>query len=536
MKTPLSCPQHLKGLLSSQKDRWARYDLICRWAADGHSVADMGDALELAAQSVRYYLARAPRASSLKPLAAPRHLRSPLPARPPAEERSIRQERYLFVQDARADGYSFTTIASALGLATVGSPKAILSRPEPWPGGPSFHEIEGLAWPPDYWNGYLFSSADKAARKVWLRDAIERGFSVEVLGRRAGNFTELRSVACWTNLAMSVPVDYVPREMRDAGLADAHPVPLVGRRREDGAFVSCHVFASAEVWRRWEQVQLATGSNYTCVQVDLDNPCSLSAIYDAVQEHRIPPPAWTVTSHATGHSHAVWTLGVPVHRYPTARRAPLEMLQDASVYLTSALRGDSAYTQTMSLNPDYCADHPGYTVHYWRAGPGLELGEILDYRPKGWHRRPPKVSDALGRNDEMFQTLCKWAGRALAESPNADLWAMSLTVNADFPHPVPRREVAGIVASVERYRAEWLARGHAPEWLAKQAARGRAGGLASASARRAATRERDARIVAGHLRGDSYRHLASVHGLKNPSQAYRIVKRDMPPLLVANTG
>ena len=95
-------------------------------------------------------------------------------------------------------------------------------------------------------------------------------------------------------------------------------------------------------------------------------------------------------------------------------------------------------------------------------------------------------------------------------------------MNARFPSPLSGREVAHVVAHVERYRAGWEARGwHRPSWLARQAARGRKGGLkggpASGAARRARTAERDRAMALEALTAPPAAPWASPDALEAPT-------------------
>ena len=98
--------------------------------------------------------------------------------------------------------------------------------------------------------------------------------------------------------------------------------------------------------------------------------------------------------------------------------------------------------------------------------------------PKGW--RVPKVpTTEAGRSWALFHALCK---RSLKDS-DRELEALAYTMageaRAAYPgadHPFTDSEVRGILRSVCRYRAQWRVRGHAPWWIARQSARGRATG------------------------------------------------------------
>ena len=60
---------------------------------------------------------------------------------------------------------------------------------------------------------------------------------------------------------------------------------------------------------------------------------------------------------------------------------------------------------------------------------------------------------AIGRNCDLFQSLIRWAGSP--ENIANDCLAAAHVINQSFELPLPDSEVAGIAASVERYRKKW---------------------------------------------------------------------------------
>ena len=51
-------------------------------------------------------------------------------------------------------------------------------------------------------------------------------------------------------------------------------------------------------------------------------------------------PSWIVTNRRNGHSHAMWTLKVPVHRYPQARQKPLLLFRRVNEFYLKATNAD----------------------------------------------------------------------------------------------------------------------------------------------------------------------------------------------------
>ena len=150
----------------------------------------------------------------------------------------------------------------------------------------------------------------------------------------------------------ALPLDFVPAKMRDHGLADAHPFPMVSRGKVRGrGFVSRRVPAAA-AWG-WNEVEYGrTPTSYAAVLVDLDGHDSMDRLDGAVLARAVQPPSWTVRRPSSGGVHAAWTLAAPVHRYPSARSAPLDLFARVNERYTTELRGDPRYAGVLAHNPE----------------------------------------------------------------------------------------------------------------------------------------------------------------------------------------
>ena len=287
-------------------------------------------------------------------------------------------------------------------------------------------------------------------------------------------------------------LDFAPGLLRDAGLADAHPRPAVGRRyeRRDGTrgFYTTRK-PVAEAWAIWPHVQHDTGSNFVGIFADLDHAHARDMLEALTEDHALPAPNVLTIRRESGHGQAGWLLRTPVHRYPHARPEPLRMLSRASEYLSAMTQADRGYTGFLFRNAALASDDDRFDVLTPRRG-GYPLAELLDYVPSRW--RAPTVPDTgVGRNVSLFSDCMEWAG-SRANDP-APVLTHAHAVNATFPTGLPRIEVVHVAKHVEAYRERWRAQGwHTPRWIARQADRGRRSGLA----RRRAALERDARIRA----------------------------------------
>ena len=126
--------------------------------------------------------------------------------------------------------------------------------------------------------------------------------------------------------------------------------------------------------------------------------------------------------------------------------------------------------------------------------------------PSGW-RRPTVSRTGVGRNCDLFQSLIRWAG--CPENRENDCLAAAHVINQSFELPLPDSEVAGIAASVERYRKNWSY--YTPT---QRTLWGRARGIKSGAARRKLTEARDKAIIqAVSEDGRTMRDVGAEYGL-----------------------
>ena len=319
---------------------------------------------------------------------------------------------------------------------------------------------------------------------------------------------------------------FVPADLAALGLKDVDARPRCSMGRSAG-FLDVKRRPGPVAWGTFLHVGHQGATSFTGIYLDVDRP-HVEAL--DVFGRTVPHPSVLVvrtSGTSAGHSQVAWLLAAPVHRYPEARRRPLELLARTSEWFAEALESDGGYTGTLFRNGPLHAERAGWVVEY--AGPpgGWTLTELADWVPAGWRRPSRSLRTAEGRNCSLFLSLCRFAGGSAGR--RADLAGAAARMNARFPAPLSGREVGHVVAHVERYRARWEARGwHRPEWLARQAARGRKGGLkggpASGAARRARTAERDRAIAEAIEGGASYRAAARRCGV-DVGTAFRAVSR-----------
>ena len=263
------------------------------------------------------------------------------------------------------------------------------------------------------------------------------------------------------------PVDYLPAALRDYGLSDAHPFPLVSAGKRPGQRFRSRRVPASMAWAFPEVEYGRTPTSYAAVVVDIDGPASEARLDRAVLARAVQRPSWDVRRLSSGGVHAAWALAVPVHRYPGARTGPLELFGRVSEYYTAELGGDPGYGGVLAHNPISSV----YETRFMYPG-GWSLEELADAIPADW-RGPSRqrLVSAAGRNVTLFQELCRFAGR-LGRSVY-DVEREAGRINASFMAPLGAAEVQDVIDNVFKYRDGWQQRQHSQRFIEHQRRRGR---------------------------------------------------------------
>ena len=231
-------------------------------------------------------------------------------------------------------------------------------------------------------------------------------------------------------------------------------------------------------------IQISSSANaFAALVFDCDKPEETQyALVD-----RMPEPNWIVVNPKSGHMHVTYTLSCPVHKYPEARIKPIRWLRHIAEYYGDALSADPGYMGVLTRNPAPLLA-TGDKTEWHRKAP-YDLQELYDAVPDGWVA-PAVSSTGIGRNVDLFVDLMRWAG--IKENRNFSVLAAATERNREFDVPLPDPEVRATARKIAEYRKRWAELGwHSPEWIRRQAARGRRSG----KARRNLTRERDGKIA-----------------------------------------
>ena len=172
------------------------------------------------------------------------------------------------------------------------------------------------------------------------------------------------------------------------------------------------------------------------------------------QDRNCPPPNLLVASTVSGHAHLLYALETPVHKYDSARKAPLRYLGAVDVALTKALGADPGYTKLICNNP--LSDR--WVVFCFRQEPYDldELASWLDLEPyQDRRKRLPAVG--YGRNCTLFERLRLTAYKERRQpSLSEDIFlyhvqSRAMAINATFDKPLPMSEVRSTAKSVGKW-------------------------------------------------------------------------------------
>ncbi len=277
-------------------------------------------------------------------------------------------------------------------------------------------------------------------------------------------------------------IDCAPSIVQRHGLREAHAYPLVGMRKRGGDFWSRRRPANM-AWD-YPYIQISSSANaFAALVFDCDKPEETQyALVD-----RMPEPNWIVVNPKSGHMHVTYTLTCSVHKYPEARIKPIRWLRNIAEFYRHALSADPGYMGVLTRNPAPLLE-TGDKTEWLRKAP-YDLRELDDAVPDGWVA-PAVSSTGIGRNIDLFTDLMKWAG--IKKNRNSPVLAAATKRNREFDVPLPDSEVRATAKKIAEYRNRWAEHGwHSPEWIQRQAARGRRSG----GARRNRTRERDGKIA-----------------------------------------
>lgn len=217
------------------------------------------------------------------------------------------------------------------------------------------------------------------------------------------------------------------------------------------------------------------------IVLDVDHPFALLML----QEQSLPEPNFLVINPQNYHAHIFYELSTPVHTTNVARAKPLRYLASIEYALKEKWEADKSYSSLISKNPL----HSDWKLVQLRQDL-WDLGELAD-----WLTLPSKLpkqakSVGLGRNVTLFDMLRFWAYDSVLSyrlKGGFEQWYKAVLSTAEsfntFPEPLQYNEVKNTAKSVSKWVwTNYTKRLSDEEFSARQASRGKLGGLAKGKA------------------------------------------------------
>jgi hypothetical protein len=220
--------------------------------------------------------------------------------------------------------------------------------------------------------------------------------------------------------------------------------------------------------------------NPPCLITSLVFDIDRSDAYFAWSDADLPTPTWIAKNPKNCHAHIGYMLAMPVCTTHRARQNVIEYLAKIEQAYSLALGADRGYSGLITKNP--C--HGAWENHIFGVEP-YELNYLADFVELQELKTDLKEVSGLGRNCMMFDTVRKWAYKAIREHRGStfDVWLgevlkMAINANGAFIEPLPYSEVKATAKSIARYC--WKKDGyHYQEFIDRQSRKGALGGKKS---------------------------------------------------------
>jgi len=220
-------------------------------------------------------------------------------------------------------------------------------------------------------------------------------------------------------------------------------------------------------------------------------------------------PYWTAQTQKNGHAHICYKLEIPLCTSEFGSQKAIAYASKVQAGLANKLGADVGYSHLITKNPF----HKEWRVTFWS-----EQAYTLDYLAD-FVELPKKLSKkqevlGLGRNCAMFDTVRKWAYKAIRAHRGSiyNTWLDAvikhcLSVNEAFLEPLPYSEVKATAKSIATYC--WKKDAYCyQEFIDRQSRKGSLGGLQSGIVRRKnSVTEKQPWLVLGISRATYYRRL-----------------------------
>ena len=218
--------------------------------------------------------------------------------------------------------------------------------------------------------------------------------------------------------------------------------------------------------------------NPPCLITSLVFDIDRSDAYFAWSDANLPTPTWIAKNRQNNHAHVGYMLATPVCTTHRARQNVIEYLAKIEQAYSLALGADRGYTGLITKNP--C--HGAWENHIFGVEP-YELNYLADFVELQELKTDLKEVSGLGRNCMMFDTVRKWAYKAIREHRGSTYnnWldavlAQCQNVNTGFQEQLPYSEIKATAKSIAKYC--WKKDAYCyQEFIDRQSRKGKLGGI-----------------------------------------------------------
>lgn len=174
------------------------------------------------------------------------------------------------------------------------------------------------------------------------------------------------------------------------------------------------------------------------------------------EESNLPPPTIITINKANAHCHYLYKLKTPVAYHQSSRSKPQDYFKAIEDAMTKSLDADQAFNHTITKNPL----HEKWRVLTNPVAYDLnDFQEYLDISKRKTLTVPSSKNNQkgyLGRNDELFEYLRKWAYPIVREFISEKSWsdavhAQACEYNATFAQGLPHKEVRNTANSIAKW-------------------------------------------------------------------------------------
>jgi hypothetical protein len=182
---------------------------------------------------------------------------------------------------------------------------------------------------------------------------------------------------------------------------------------------------------------------------DIDRAEAVMAWHDA----NLPMPYWTAQTPKNGHAHICYKLAIPLCTSDLGSQKAIAYASKVQAGLANKLGADVGYSHLITKNPF----HKDWRVTFWSAE-AYTLDYLADFVELPKKLTKKQEARGLGRNCALFDTVRKWAYKAIREHRGStyNTWLDRVikeceSVNHAFLEPLPYSEIKATAKSIAKY-------------------------------------------------------------------------------------